>query len=70
MGQKKKDINLSYESIEELAKQALHQNNWKEKHEIKKEKSFYSPGQSKRIYKELYKVIDSSDCVVFVVDAR
>jgi nuclear GTP-binding protein len=32
--------------------------------------SIFSKGQSKRIWNELYKVIDSSDVVVHVLDAR
>lgn len=45
------------------------------KHEIadfKDEKShpIFAKGQSKRIWEELYKVIDSSDVLLYVLDAR
>ena len=37
-------------------------------HEAKE--AIFSKGQSKRIWNELYKVIDSSDVVIHVLDAR
>jgi nuclear GTP-binding protein len=45
--------------------------NWlNEKEKIGPETKYMTAGQSKRIYSELYKVIDSSDVICSVIDAR
>ncbi|KAL6122078.1 hypothetical protein NUSPORA_00926 [Nucleospora cyclopteri] len=58
---------LGYKNIEDL-KKTVKEKNSKEKNS-KEEKNKVS-GQSKRIWNELYKVLDSSDVVIHVVDAR
>lgn len=46
----------------------LHKNDFKDKDEVKH--AVFFKGQSKRIWEELYKVIDSSDVLLYVLDAR
>lgn len=46
----------------------LHKFDFKEKDEVKH--AVFFKGQSKRIWEELYKVIDSSDVLLYVLDAR
>lgn len=65
--------NKTYEEKEELkatlglmGKQEDEENGWTQ---VTKE-AIFSKGQSKRIWNELYKVIDSSDVVIHVLDAR
>lgn len=80
----RKRPNLSYSDINELAEQALESASKYESSEKALEKKARDEldcvdalgdpvalaGQSKRIWGELYKVIDSSDVVVQVLDAR
>lgn len=61
-------MNLSFSSFEELAKNKIEHK--KAKEEGGQIKNVYTPGQSKRIFGELHKVIDSSDVVLIVVDSR
>ena len=65
--------NKTYEEKEQLkatlglmGKQEDEENGWTQ---VTKE-AIFSKGQSKRIWNELYKVIDSSDVVIHVLDAR
>lgn len=84
-GQKKKHVNdydqifgknaqrkrpkLDFTSVEELIKKKKCEE--ENKVEVKiKDSAEYVKGQSKRIWNELYKVIDSSDVIVHVLDAR
>lgn len=61
----RKKPNLRYKSLEELSQQT------KEVEEKKTEKkNDFVKGQSHRIWLELYKVLDSSDVIVHVLDAR
>ncbi|WEL37911.1 nuclear GTP-binding protein [Encephalitozoon hellem] len=61
----RKRPNLQYSSLEELSQQV------KEVKERKKEvKKDHVKGQSHRIWLELYKVLDSSDVIIHVLDAR
>eukprot|EP00919_Chromeraceae_sp_WS-2016_P071265 GHVR01168751.1.p1 GENE.GHVR01168751.1~~GHVR01168751.1.p1 ORF type:complete len:232 (-),score=13.77 GHVR01168751.1:538-1233(-) len=57
--------NLQYNSLEELSQQAM--KSLETKVLIKKD---FVKGQSHRIWLELYKVLDSSDVIVHVLDAR
>jgi len=78
----RKKPNLKVASIEDFAKQVQ---TAEEKYDVEKDKDlmradpdnndlppqwFLKAGQSKRIWNELYKVIDSSDVVIQVLDAR
>ncbi|KAF7683945.1 Nucleolar GTP-binding protein 2 [Astathelohania contejeani] len=61
--------NLDYESIEELAKKVIEEKTGVS--ETKQRKNNYAiKGQSQRIWNELYKVLDSSDVIIHVLDAR
>ena len=46
----------------------LHKGDWVIKDEV--QHPIFNKGQSKRIWEELYKVIDSSDVLLYVMDAR
>ncbi|KMV65345.1 autoantigen NGP-1 [Encephalitozoon cuniculi EcunIII-L] len=61
----RKRPNLRYSSLEELSRQARDVK--EEKVEAKKD---HVKGQSHRIWLELYKVLDSSDVIIHVLDAR
>ncbi|KAH9410780.1 NGP1NT domain-containing protein [Ordospora pajunii] len=61
----RKKPTLGYSSLKELSQQLNHEK--KESIELKKE---FVKGQSHRIWLELYKVLDSSDVIVHVLDAR
>lgn len=72
---------ISVNSIEEMLSKAIEKQeasiaNDEEMDELEAAKSFdslnpiFQKGQSKRIWNELYKVIDSSDVIVHVLDAR
>ncbi|ADM12294.1 GTP-binding protein [Encephalitozoon intestinalis ATCC 50506] len=61
----RKKPNLQYSSLEELSQKAKEAK--EEKKEVKKD---HVKGQSHRIWLELYKVLDSSDVIVHVLDAR
>jgi nuclear GTP-binding protein len=63
----RKKPKLSYGSLEELSRRAAQPVEARESEARKEE---YVKGQSHRIWVELYKVIDSSDVVVHVLDAR
>ncbi|CCF57475.1 hypothetical protein KAFR_0C04840 [Kazachstania africana CBS 2517] len=67
------DDNKTYEEKQELdstlglmANQIDEENGWSQA----AKEHIFSKGQSKRIWNELYKVIDSSDVVIHVLDAR
>lgn len=75
----RKKPKISFESLEDFATKAEESAKTKEATEVAEdetEKNFdslnpiFQKGQSKRIWNELYKVIDSSDVVVHVLDAR
>lgn len=78
--QQRKKPRVAVGSLEELASDVNHdQERFDEKQEEMEESeqyamanrdSVFSKGQSKRIWNELYKVIDSSDVVIHVLDAR
>lgn len=61
----RKRPNLQYSSLEELSQQTAVPEEKK-----KDEKRDFVKGQSHRIWLELYKVLDSSDVIVHVLDAR
>ena len=79
---KRKKPNLSVFTIEELAdnsykklddydeKTDINLLRLEDKEKIGPETKFATAGQSKRIYGELYKVIDSSDVICAILDAR
>jgi nuclear GTP-binding protein len=64
-GTKSKKPKLKYNSLEEMA--AVSKEDKTAKEDSKNE---YCKGQSHRIWNELYKVLDSSDVVIHVLDAR
>lgn len=66
MVKKANEKNESYDSVKD---KDLHKNDIIEKKDEAMHKIF-EKGQSKRIWDELYKVIDSSDVIVIVLDAR
>lgn len=78
--QQRKKPRVAVSSLEELLADVDHdQNRYDEKMSEQTEAeefstankdSIFSKGQSKRIWNELYKVIDSSDVVIHVLDAR
>lgn len=78
--QQRKKPRVAIGSLEELASDVNHdQERFQEKQEeideseqysMANRDSVFSKGQSKRIWNELYKVIDSSDVVIHVLDAR
>lgn len=78
--QQRKKPRVAVSSLEDLASDVNHdQERFHEKQEEMDESeqyamanrdSVFSKGQSKRIWNELYKVIDSSDVVIHVLDAR
>jgi len=61
---KAKRPRLAYKSLEEMKSKAHSEKKGEEK------PSDYVMGQSRRIWNELYKVLDSSDVIVHVLDAR
>lgn len=61
----RKKPSLGYSSLEELSQQAQEVSEAKVK--VRKE---YVKGQSHRIWLELYKLLDSSDVIIHVLDAR
>lgn len=78
--QQRKKPRVAISSLEELVADVNHdQNRFDEKmteqteaeeYSTANKDSIFSKGQSKRIWNELYKVIDSSDVVIHVLDAR
>lgn len=71
----RKKVKLSVTSIEELAKSAKKTegaaaDKEEEKELLDTKDRVYLKGQSRRIWAELYKVLDSSDVVVHILDAR
>ncbi|EJW03757.1 hypothetical protein EDEG_01952 [Edhazardia aedis USNM 41457] len=73
----RKKPKLVFSSIEELAKNVKENEDKKDakvneqnEEDIEKVTNQYVKGQSRRIWNELYKVIDSSDVIVNVLDAR
>lgn len=59
----------SAEAYEETKDSALLSNNVTD-YIVEARESIFSKGQSKRIWAELYKVVDSSDVIIHVLDAR
>lgn len=78
--QQRKKPRMAVSSLEELASEVNkvnHEYDEKEADRVEEEQyamankdSIFSKGQSRRIWNELYKVIDSSDVVIHVLDAR
>lgn len=69
----RKKVKLSVSSIEELAKKSSEKVSIKEEKEKEMQDSkdrVYLKGQSRRIWAELYKVLDSSDVIIHILDAR
>ncbi|OAG30045.1 nuclear GTP-binding protein [Nematocida sp. ERTm5] len=70
----RKKVKLSVQSIDELAKKAKISTDTsvaeKEKEMSDTKDKIYQKGQSRRIWAELYKVLDSSDVVIHILDAR
>ncbi|EHY64920.1 nuclear GTP-binding protein [Nematocida ausubeli] len=70
----RKKVKLSVQSIDELAKKAKvavdKTVEEKEKEMEDTKDKIYQKGQSRRIWAELYKVLDSSDVVIHILDAR
>jgi len=71
----RKRVKLTSSTIKELAERSQAQNTASVKEEEVKELSdtkekAYLKGQSRRIWAELYKVLDSSDVVVHILDSR
>jgi len=60
------DINRDNDIYEEKQQERVEE----EQYAMANKDSIFSKGQSKRIWNELYKVIDSSDVVIHVLDAR
>lgn len=56
----------NYNSVKD---EFLHKNDFKADKDATQH-AIFSKGQSKRIWEELYKVIDSSDVLLYVLDAR
>jgi len=56
------------EDYDHVADKDLHKGDWVIKDEM--QHPIFNKGQSKRIWEELYKVIDSSDVLLYVLDAR
>ncbi|KAI5190432.1 nuclear GTP-binding protein [Nematocida minor] len=69
----RKKVKLTVTSMEELAKKANASVGVKEEKEremLDNKDRVYLKGQSRRIWAELYKVLDSSDVIVHILDAR
>ena len=62
----KEDKQSKYEEIKDAD---YHKNDMMEPKDLVRDKIF-EKGLSKRIWEELYKVIDSSDVILYILDAR
>ena len=60
------DVNRDQDQFEERVREMGEE----EEYSMANKDSIFSKGQSRRIWNELYKVIDSSDVVIHVLDAR
>jgi nuclear GTP-binding protein len=62
---------LALHSDKTIEAYSVEKDNYDKGHEYEAEKNhIFNKGQSKRIWNELYKVIDSSDVIIHVLDAR
>lgn len=64
-----KDIEEKQEGYDDIKDKDLHKNDMLDSKDEARNKIF-EKGLSKRIWDELYKVIDSSDVILYVLDAR
>ena len=62
-------VNTKGETYDEIKDVDLHKNDQIDMREEARH-AIFDKGLSKRIWEELYKVIDSSDVVIYVLDAR